>query len=214
MTIPVIARHWSHSTSVMDTGITGQVLGILCNAQHPLHTAYATRYQPPEPTALLDRAYVGMGPFESSDRATQASSLITTFSSHFSRLALDDLGIEMDLFLGLLRASLKQEPDEFSPNLLSSSHFWKGALAIVKKPQPAHPPANPRGPPPALAVVNVALDVIHNAQVAKNHAAMQNLVRIWLDMGFFNALDNAVGYIVQYKGVTSKLSIYECWPIR
>lgn len=202
LTIPVITRHWTHATAVYDTRISAQLLSMYIAPTHPLHVAYSRHFSTPPPSALLSRIYFGAGPLESSSSATQASALISTLAAHLVRLPEDELPIQLELFFGLLDASSGEKPDEILHALRTSTAFWKNAFAVLKRPQPARVVAPPRGPPPAAAIVGIAANVLHQAQF-ESPREREPLIRIWLDMGLFTALDNAVPTLVQFPGMTS-----------
>lgn len=182
--------------------MSAQLLRMFLAPSHPLHVAYVRRSPPPPPSTLLARISLGAGPFDSLSTTTQASALISTLASHLGRLTDDDLPMEFELFFALMAASKECDSDELIHALRTSAAFWKSAFAVLKRPQPPRAAPPQRGPPPTVAVIGTAVAVLYKAQT-ETPREREPFIRIWLDMGLFNALDNAVPTLIQYPGTTS-----------
>jgi hypothetical protein len=215
LTIPVLARQWKYSTSPsQDVQICTAVLYMLLHPVDERHRAYAATHPPPPAAQLLSRIYLGVGPSPTSSTVRQAKALVATFADHLWRLPATTARMEVDLFIDILGKAKKDgtEP-EFFKAAIKFAPFWNSAFRLMKKmaKEPDEEEKNGQGEDAedikrsrvvvVVDLLGIGINILSTS--LENPRECEQLARIWVNEGFFGALEENIESIVAVPSVTS-----------
>ncbi|KAF9457404.1 hypothetical protein BDZ94DRAFT_1273319 [Collybia nuda] len=211
LTIQIMARHWKHSTAVIDTRTTAGVLHGFLGPTHPHHITYVQAHPPSYPD-ILSRIYLGVSPSPALSVPKQAKALVTTFAAHLPILSGSVAQMDLEFFTQVFRLANTIEP-ELVIATLKSTPFWNSAFRLMKKSAKSTEGLSEKEKEEddrvrvsiMASVMGISADLLHLATI-KNSQECEPLVRIWANENFFGALEESIEQLVAVRGITMQIS--------
>lgn len=173
----------------MDSRVTASMIHLLFNPAHPAHVKYVEKH--PQPTSeIFSGVLLGGGPLPSSEKPAQVSALLEVFANHLGRFNRHDAYLELDFLSDLLQLA----DEDIMRGVLKCDVLWKNMIGLMKRSHAPDTP-DPKQDTPGIAVIPYCISIISQTINIASGRDREYLVRVCLEAGFFNVLDEVVASI-------------------